>query len=123
MPYGRSRLLGRGGEYLRIWNLATSREPAPTGDYPRIRLGDVGFIRRGQFHLLFSAGCPLGTRLLGTDVPTSFEELTVGKPVFGQPRLAGCLHTESVREVGASLGVTASNTLCVPFLGLFSTSS
>jgi hypothetical protein len=117
------RLLNRGGEYLKIWNLATSREPAPSGNYPRISLGDVGFIRRGQFHLLFSAGCPLGDRQRGTDVPTTFTELTVGTPVFGQPRLAGCLHTESVREVGVGLGATASTTLCVPSPGLPSTSS
>ena len=82
-----------------MWNFATSREPAPTND-TRVNIGDVGFIRNGRFHLLFSAGCPLGERELGVHVPITFEELTIGTPVFGQPRLPGCLRTETVREVG-----------------------
>ena len=95
-------------------NPATSREPAPTHNYTRISIGDVGFIRRGQFHLLFSAGCPLGERQLGDDVPDTFEELSIGTPVFGQPRLPVCLRTDTVREVGAGLGATVSTTLYVP---------
>jgi len=41
------------------------REPAPIHSYERVELGNVGYIRRGHFHLLFSAGCPLGTRRPG----------------------------------------------------------
>lgn len=82
----------------------------------RTSIGDVGFIRDGQFHLLFSAGRPLGERHLGDDVPISFEELTVGTPVFGEPRLPGCLRTDTVREVGADLGATVPTTLYVLFL-------
>jgi len=94
-------------------NPVTSREPAPTHNYTRISIGDVGFIRRGQFHLLFSAGCPLGDRQLGEDVPATFEELSIGTPVFGQPRLPVCLRTDTVREVGAGVGATVSTTLYV----------
>ena len=79
----------------------TSREPAPTRDYARVKIGDVGFIRSGQFHLLFSAGSPLGERLLGRDVPITFEPLTVGRIVSGRPRPPGCLHTITVRDQGA----------------------
>jgi hypothetical protein len=50
---------------------------------------------------LFSAGSPLGERRLGEDVPTTFEELTVGTLVRDQPRIPGCLRTDTVREVGA----------------------
>ena len=82
-------------------------EPAPTED-TRIGIGDVGFIRRGQFHLLFSAGSQLGERQLGDDVPRTFEPLTVGRTTFGQPRLPGCLRTDTVREVGAGLGASVS---------------
>jgi len=95
-------------------NPVTSREPAPTHNYTRISIGDVGFIRRGQFHLLFSAGCPLGERQLGEDVPATFEELSIGTPVFGQPRLPICLRTDTVREVGVGVGATVSATLYVP---------
>jgi len=102
-------------------NPPTSREPAPTHDYTRISIGDVGFIRRGQFHLLFSAGCPLGERRLGEDVPATFEELSIGTPVFGQPRLPACLRTDTVREVGGGVGATVSPTLYVVFIGQSST--
>jgi hypothetical protein len=108
--------------YLKILNPTTPREPAPTYNYGRINIGDVGFIRRGQFHLLFSAGSPLGERQLGEDVPVTFEELAVGTPVSGQPRLPGCLHTDTVREVGAGLGATASTTVYVPSIKPSSTS-
>lgn len=96
-------------------NPTTPREPAPTYSYARINIGDVGFIRRGQFHLLFSAGSPLGDRKLGDDVPTTFEELNVGTSVSGQPRSPGCLRTDTIREVGAGLGATVSATLCVVY--------
>ena len=68
-------------------------------NYPRIRVGDVGFIRRGSFHLLFSAGCPLGSRQLGHDVPLTFEQLNVGPSVFSTPRAPGCFRTDTIREL------------------------
>lgn len=49
-------------------------------------MGDVGFIRGGQFHLLFYAGSPLRERELGVDVPVTFKELDVGIPEPVQPR-------------------------------------
>jgi len=53
----------------------TTREPAPLDYFERIRPGDVGYIRRGRFNLLFSAGSPLGERRLGVDVPHTFKQL------------------------------------------------
>ena len=103
------------GRYLKIWQPITSRQPAPT-DYTRITAGDVGFIRRGRFHLLFSAGSPLEKRRLGEDFPKTFEQLTVGTLVRDQPRLPGCLCTNTVRGVGVGLGATISTTLYVLFL-------
>ena len=88
------------------------REPSPV-NYTRIAIGDVGFIRRGQFHLLFSAGSPLGERQLGVDVPETFEQLTVGTLVRDKPRPPGCLCTTSVREVGAGRGATIPAALYV----------
>ena len=83
-------------------------------DCTRITVGDVGFIRRGRFHLLFSAGSPLGERRLGEDVPVTFEPLTVGTLVRDTPRRPGCLCTGTVRGVGAGLGASVSTTLYVP---------
>jgi len=68
----------------------------------------VGFIRRGRFHLLFSAGPSIGERQRGEDVPTTFEELAVGPLVRDQPRVPGCLCTAGVRGVGAGLGATVT---------------
>ncbi|KAF9780742.1 hypothetical protein BJ322DRAFT_279145 [Thelephora terrestris] len=79
-------------------------EPAPTAGYARIRVGDVGFIRRGQFHLLFSAG----SSPEGQDVPATFEQLNVGTPVTRQPRQPGCLCTNTVRQVEAAVSATVS---------------
>ena len=90
----------------------TSREPAPT-NYARVSIGDVGFIRRGQFHLLFSAGSPLAERQPREDLPTTFEPLVVGNLTRGQPRMPGCLRTQTVKEVGAGLGATLPTGTCV----------
>lgn len=88
-------------------------------DYERIKLEDVGFIRRGHFNLLFSAGCPLGERRLGIDVPLTFEELDVGVPVFCQHRPPGCLGTDTVREIETDLGASAAATPYVQFFGSY----
>lgn len=117
-PYGTVLYsFGDRGRYPKTQKTATSRQPAPV-DYPRISIGDVGFIRGGQFHLLFSAGSPLGERVLGEDVPTTFEQLTVGEPVRGKPRPAGCLCTATVREIGERLGATLPTALYVLLLEL-----
>ena len=87
---------------------ATAREPAPLPYFERIRPGDVGYIRRGCFHLLFFAGCPLGERQLGVDVPLTFKPLAVG-PIFNtQPRLPGCISTNAVRETRVRVPPSAS---------------
>ena len=89
-----------------LWNDNYLREPAPIHSYERVKLGDVGYTRRGHFHLLFSAGCPLGSREPGVDVPLTFEPLNVGPMIFSQPRLPGYLSTSTVKETGASLGAS-----------------
>jgi len=92
---------------------ATTREPAPLNYFRRIRIGDVGYVRRGCFHLLFSAGCPLGERQLGVDVPLTFQQLALG-PIFNtQPRLPGYLSTNTVQETGVGLGASMS---AVPYV-------
>jgi len=83
------------------------REPAPVDNYRRIRLGDVGYVREGRFHLLFSAGIPLGTRELGVDVPHTFECLDVGRIIHGEIRPPGYLRTSTVRQIGADVGASA----------------
>ena len=61
----------------------------------------MGYIRRGCFNLLFSAGIPLGGRELGVDVPRTFKELDVGLVLNAQPLLPGHLSTNTVREIPA----------------------
>jgi len=87
------------------------REPAPIPGYARISIGDVGFLRRGKFHLLFSAGSPLGDRMLGDDVPATFKQLDVGTLIPDRYRPPGCLHTPTIREVGADLDATGCTTM------------
>jgi len=86
----------------------TTREPVPIHSFNRIQLGDVGYVRRGCFHLLFSAGCQLGERQLGIDVPSTFKPLNVGPTVYRQPRLPGHLSTNTVRETGVGLAASVS---------------
>jgi hypothetical protein len=94
-----------------------SREPAPTNRYNRIRIGDVGFVRRGQFNLLFSAGCPLGERQPGIHVPLTFEELHVGASVFRQPLDPRPLKTDTVHKIKVDASAIG---MCVQFFELSS---
>ena len=65
--------------------------------------------------MLFSAGRARGERQLGIDVPHTFVELQPDATVtaFSQPRSPGCLHTDTVREIGVGVGVSVSTALCV----------
>ena len=78
---------------------AITREPTPLPYFKRIQPGDVGYIHRGCFNLLFSAGTPLDGRELGTDVPQTFNQLDVGTILNALPRLPGCISTKTVREI------------------------
>ena len=70
----------------------TAREPVPAVSLKPTQVGDMGYIRRGHFHLLFSAGCPLDERQRGVDVPLTFEPLSVEPTVYSQaPANLGCL--------------------------------
>ena len=89
------------------------RQPGPIPSYKRVRIGDVGYIRKGRFHLLFSAGIPLGSRTLGTDVPRTFEHLNVGLILQGDARPPGHLRTDSVREIGGAIGGSGAVAWCV----------
>ena len=44
--------------------------------------------------------------MLGEDVPTTFKQLMVGRLEQDQPRLAGCLSTTTVRQIGVGLDPT-----------------
>ena len=95
------------------------RNPGPIHSYKRVRLGDIGYIRQGRFHLLFSAGVELGSRVLGTDVPPTFEPLDVGPIISGGVRPSGCLRTDTVRQIETDVGGSAIVPLCVQkYLGL-----
>lgn len=83
----------------------------------------MGYIRRGHFHLLFSAGCPLGERQLGVDVPLTFEPLNVGTIVYSQPRQPGHLSVNNVREIGADLRASVSPAPCVCYVTFVSFSA
>jgi len=113
------RCFGLDARCLKIRNSATFREPVSADNKP-IRIGDVGFIRRGQFHLLFHAGSSLGEVQLGDDVPSTFIPLIIGKTAFRDPRPPDCLHTGAVEAYGAGLGVTVPTPLYVLSLGLSS---
>ena len=89
------------------------REPGPIYSYKRVRLGDVGYTRRGRFHLLFSAGVPLGTRVPGTDVPRTFEPLDIGPIISGKTRPPGYLRTNTVRQIGVDVGGSVAVAWCV----------
>lgn len=102
---------------LRALSESNDREPAPIYSYKRIRLGDVGYIREGRFHLLFSAGIPLGTRELGVDVPHTFEHLDAGHIIHGEVRPPGYLRTSTVKEMGADVGASAAVPWYAPLLG------
>lgn len=84
-------------------------EPAPiSGSYDKIEIGDVGYVRYGMFHLLFSAGKPLGPdQVPGVDVPHGFKPLEIGPVVNGQPRKPGALASASVRTAGMSFGASS----------------
>ena len=89
------------------------REPSPIYSYKRVRLGDVGYTRHGMFHLLFSAGVELGSRVRGKDVPLTFEPLDIGPIISGEVRPPGYLRTDTVRQIGADVGDSAAVALCV----------
>lgn len=112
---------GSFGQPLRVWNRVISREPSPAANrHTSIKIGDVGFIHRGRFNLLFSAGSPLGTRKRGRDVPATFKPLNVGKIESGPVRPPGCLRTNGVLLTSADVAA-ASSPLYVKSLGPVST--
>ena len=57
--------------------------------------------------MLFSAGCPLGTRESGVDVPHKFEQLDVGPTYVTQIRSPGYFSTDAVREIPTRLDPSA----------------
>ena len=87
--------------------------PGPIYSYRRVRPGDVGYTRRGRFHLLSSAGTPLGSRELGTDVPHTFEPLDVGPIIPGEVHSPGYLRTNTVRQIGVDAGGSVAVAWCV----------
>ena len=50
----------------------------------------------------------------------TFEQLSVGKLIRSQPRLPGCLRTDTVREIGSGLGARISATIPLETVPYFS---
>ena len=91
--------------YLARMN-TTTRKPSPTQSFKCIQLGDVGCIWRGHFHLLLSAGSPLGKGQLGIHVPLTFKQLNIGLIDHTEPQLPSCFSTSTVQETGVGFGVS-----------------
>ena len=91
-----------------------AREPSPDADSGRIELADVGYISKGCFNLLFSAGLLLGERVRGTDVPRTFKQLNVGKIIQRTHLPAGFLCTNGVRATRVPLTPSQSPPLTSP---------
>jgi len=66
-----------------------------------------------MFHLLFSAGVELGSRVRGKDVPLTFEPLDIGPIILGEVRPPGYLRTDTVRQIGEDVGGPVAVALCV----------
>ena len=67
-----------------------------------------------MFHLLFSAGIPLEPpRVLGTDVPSTFQPLDLGPIVSKNARPPGYLRTKTVKQVGVDVGGSFALAVCV----------
>ena len=59
----------------------------------------MGYILRGCFHFLFSAGWSPDGKKEGVDVPWDFKQLCIGPTFNTQPRSPGSLTTSAVREI------------------------
>ena len=93
----------------RLFKTLSSRQPAPLYSYQKIKIGDIGYIRQGRFHLLFSAAMPLGNRRLGEDVPSNFEPLDPGPIVVSdQPRRPGALHADYIELKGGMIDASSN---------------
>ena len=75
----------------------------------------MGYTREGRFHLLFSAGIPLGSRVPGTDVPHTFEPLDIG-PIISKTRPPGYLRTNTVRQIGVDVSGSIAVAWCAHIL-------
>ena len=62
----------------------------------------------------------MGARELGIDVPVTFEPLDIGVPESGE-RPPGCLHTQTVKEIGTCHGADGFTPLYVSSIVRFST--
>ena len=91
----------------RRYNFSTSFPMKP------IKIGDVGFIRDGQFTLLFHAGSPMQAVEPGVNVPRTFRPLIIGETKFRDPRQPITLRVGAVEEYTADLGITTSVPLYV----------
>ena len=103
---------------LKIWDPAIYREPSPIVDqYSCISIGDVGFLRNGQFHLLFSAARPPDNWEEGVHVPEGFQKLILIQPLVPRDPLSPqSFRSKTVRRVKAGLGTKESTSMCVPSL-------
>jgi len=77
-------------------------QPAPLPDYAKVNIGDVGYVRRGCFHLLFSAA----SSPTGKNVPKNFVPLDIGLVVPLQARKPGPIYTADIKTIGGSAGLS-----------------
>ena len=82
-------------------------EPDPAGRYDYIRIGDVGFTRRGVFHRLFNIFVNKEHPINRKGVPENFKPLDIQYSDFhNRNRLIGPIRSSSVRNVGGSVGAS-----------------
>ncbi|KAJ3555107.1 hypothetical protein NM688_g2760 [Phlebia brevispora] len=83
--------------------------PSPPSSFKKIKIGYVGYIRRGRFRLIFDANGPIGDRVLGRDVPEGFiplpSERTVAEEYLRPPEP---LYTESNKSSGVEIQASSS---------------
>ena len=82
------------------------RQPAPLDYYDKVNIGDVGYIKEGQFHLLFNTGPQKDDeRVIGQDVPEGFCPIEHLKGFPKEPRRPGAISTGSIKKLDGSVSV------------------
>ena len=92
-------------------DVGRTREPNPQL-YKRVKLGDVGYILEGRFHLLFSARKQWESQDLGVKVPATFQPLEFEDIIRGSRR-PDRLRARTVLEVGGGVRGSATVGPCV----------
>lgn len=90
--------------------ISLHRQPAPLTTYNRINIGDVGYVRSGRFHLLFSGRKGSCDRIRGhaQEVPANYEPIIVEDWQISedQPRKPGSIKTALIKTTGGEGGLS-----------------